>query len=118
MGRILGEVTVRCNSKQLKTETGNSTLNPGGYAYTDHIGPGKSWGASRVYKAPTMQVTISADEDVDVMEINAFEDATLTWEGDNGVDYMMVGCSPAEPFVVSESGTITGTFRGLKTVKV
>lgn len=52
------------------------------------------------------------------MEINAFEDATLTWEGDNGVDYMMVGCSPAEPFVVSESGTITGTFRGLKTVKV
>lgn len=29
MGRILGEVTVRCNSKQLKTETGNSTLNPG-----------------------------------------------------------------------------------------
>lgn len=114
--RILGEVVVRSNGNQLKTKKG-STLMPGGYTYTDHIGPGKSWGASREFTAPTMQVTIAAAEDVDVLDINAMEAATLTWEGDNGIDYMMTGCSPQAPFQLTDSGEITGTFRGEKVEK-
>lgn len=111
--RILGEVVVRSNGNQLKTKKG-STLNPGGYTNTSHIGPGRVWGKSREYTAPTIQVTIAAAEDVDVMEINAMEAATLTWEGDNGIDYMMTGCSPQAPFQLSDSGEITGTFEGEK----
>ncbi|EQB9058557.1 phage tail tube protein [Vibrio parahaemolyticus] len=117
MGRILGEVVIRANSKQLKTKKG-STLNPGGYTRTKHTGPGRVWGESKEYTPPTIQVVIAADEDVSVVDINKIENATLTWEGDNGVDYMMTGSSPSEPFTLSDSGEITGTFGGDEVVEV
>ncbi|SKA69366.1 phage tail tube protein [Enterovibrio nigricans] len=37
MGKILGEVVIRSNGKQLKTKKG-STLNPGGYTLTLMLG--------------------------------------------------------------------------------
>ncbi len=37
MANVLGEVVIRSNGKQLKTKKG-STLNPGGFNYTDHMG--------------------------------------------------------------------------------
>ncbi|EJL6357295.1 phage tail tube protein [Vibrio cholerae] len=117
MANVLGEVVIRSNGKQLKTKKG-STLNPGGYTYTDHMGPGRSWGSSREFSTPTIQVVITAAEDVDVLEVNAIRNATLTWEGDNGIDYMMTGCSPQAPFTVSDSGEITGTFRGEKVERI
>lgn len=117
MGQILGEVVIRANSKQLKTKPG-STLNPGGYTRTKHPGPGRVWGSSKQYTPPSISVVIAADEDVDVTDINAIENATLTWEGDNGVDYMMNGSSPQAPFTLSDSGEIAGTFEGDKVEKV
>ncbi|CSD36679.1 tail tube protein [Vibrio cholerae] len=53
-----------------------------------------------------------------MLEINAIRNATLTWEGDNGIDYMMTGCSPQAPFTVSDAGEITGTFRGEKVERI
>ena len=111
MGQILGQVVIRANSKQLKTKKG-STLNPGGCKYTLHAGPGKIWGKSKEFVAATVSVVIAADEDVDVVEINKITDATLNWEGDNGVNYMITGASPQDPFQLSDSGDITGTFEG------
>lgn len=118
MGQILGGVTIRNNGTRMKTKDG-AQLNPGGYTNTSHIGNGKVWGSSKKFQQPTMQVTIAADEDVDVIEINAITGATLTWEGDNGVDYMMTGAEPQEPFVLnSDTGEITGTFQGDKVEKI
>lgn len=117
MGQILGEVTIRSNGKQLKTKKG-AELNPGGFTRTPHKGPGKVWGHSKEYVEPTVTVVIAADEDVDVLEINAIDDATLTWEGDNGVDYMITKCSPQSPFTLSDSGEIRGTFTGDKVEKI
>lgn len=118
MGMILGEVTIRANGKQLKTKAG-AVLNPGGYTRTQHNGPGKSWGKSRKYVGPSIQMIIAADEDVDVMEINAMENVTLTWEGDNGVRYMMTNSSTNEPATLREdSGDIDATFFGDKTVGI
>lgn len=117
MGMILGEVVIRNNGKQLKTLPG-STLNPGGYTRTSHIGPGKVWGKSRKYTAPTIDTSIAADEDVDVLEINAIENATMVWEGDNGVDYMMTDCAPNAPATLSDDGTIKVTFEGNQVTKV
>lgn len=111
MGQILGQVVVRANSKQLKTKKG-STLNPGGYNHVSHVGPNRIWGKSKEFVAATVSVVIAADEDVDVVAINNITDATLTWEGDNGVDYMITGASPQNPFQLSDSGEITGTFEG------
>ena len=118
MGMILGEVTIRANGKQLKTKAG-AVLNPGGYTRTQHTGPGKVWGKSKKYSPPSIELVIAADEDVDVMEINAIENATLVWEGDNGVSYMMTGSAVAEPASLrEESGDIAATFFGDKVVGI
>jgi hypothetical protein len=118
MGQVLGEVTIRSNGKQFKTK-GGAVLNPGGYSRTQHVGPGKVWGKSKKYSPPSIEMVIAADEDVDVMEINAIEDATLTWEGDNGVSYMMTKASTNEPASLrEESGDIATTFFGDKVVRI
>jgi len=118
MGMILGEVTIRANGKQLKTKAG-AVLNPGGYTRTQHAGPGKVWGKSRKYSPPSIELVIAADEDVDVIEINAMENATMTWEGDNGVSYMMTQASTNEPATLREdSGDIAATFFGDKVVGI
>ncbi|MEZ8102151.1 phage tail tube protein [Vibrio bivalvicida] len=111
MGQILGQVVIRSNGTQMKTKKG-STLNPGGYNHVSHPGPNRIWGKSKEFVAATVAVVIAADEDVDVVDINNITDATLTWEGDNGVDYMITGASPQAPFQLSDSGEITGTFEG------
>lgn len=113
MGSILGGVVVRHNGKQFKTQAG-STLNPGGYTRTSKIGPDRVWGQNKVYTAPTITMVIAADEDVDVLDINAIEFATLTWEGDNGVDYMMTDASAQGPATLSDSGDINVVFEGNK----
>lgn len=118
MGTILGEVTIRANGKQFKTK-GGAVLNPGGYTRTQHTGPGRVWGKSKKYSPPSIEIVIAADEDVDVIEINAIEDATMTWEGDNGVSYMMTKASTNEPATLrEESGDIAATFFGDKVVGI
>ncbi|WP_421195254.1 phage tail tube protein [Aeromonas jandaei] len=118
MADILGEVTIRVNGKELKTKTG-SVLNPGGFTRTQHTGGGKVRGVSKRYTAPSIETVIAAAEDVDVMEINAIENAAMVWEGDNGVFYMMTGSAVAEPATLrEESGDIAVTFVGDKVVRI
>jgi len=117
MGQILGEVTIRANGQQFKTKPG-AVLNPGGYTRTQHLGPGRVWGKSKKYSPPSIEMVIAADEDVDVIEINAIENATLVWEGDNGVSYMMTGASTNEAAPLrEESGDIAVTFFGDRVVR-
>lgn len=118
MSDILGEVTIRVNGKELKTKTG-STLNPGGFTRTQHTGGGKVRGVSKRYTPPSIETVIAAAADVDVIEINAIENATLVWEGDNGVTYMMTGAAVAEVAPLrEESGDIAVTFFGDKVVGI
>ena len=118
MSDILGEVTIRVNGKELKTKTG-STLNPGGFTRTQHTGGGKVRGVSKRYTPPSIETVIAAAADVDVIEINAIENATLVWEGDNGVTYMMTGAATAEVAPLrEESGDIAVTFFGDKVVGI
>ena len=118
MGQILGEVTIRVNGNQIKSKPG-AVLNPGGYTRTQHLGPGRVWGKSRKYAPPSIEMVIAADEDVDVMLINAIENAAIVWEGDNGVSYMMTGASVGEPATLrEESGDIAATFQGDRVVRI
>lgn len=115
---VLGQVTIRANGKQMKTKAG-ATLNVGGWKNVPHPKPGGgSWGSSRVYVTPTLQLVLVAAEDVDVKEINDMQDVTIVWEGDNGIDYMITKCNPQDPFVLNDSGEITGTFEGDKSERV
>lgn len=112
MGMILGEVTIRVNGKEIKSK-GGATLNSGGYSRAQHMGAGRVWGMSRKFAPPSIELVIAADEDVDVMEINAIENATMIWEGDNGTSYMMTQCAVGEPASLrEESGDISATFLG------
>ncbi len=114
---VLGQVTIRVNNQQIKSKKG-WTLNAAGYNTTEHNGPDCSWGVSREYVNPTLTGPIAAADDVDVMEINAITDATIVWDGDNGISYLITGCCPQSPFTVSDSGDIQGTFRGDKMEKL
>ncbi|MFA0001688.1 phage tail tube protein, partial [Vibrio lentus] len=95
-----------------------STLNPGGVTNTSHNGPKRIWGFSQEFVPSTLSVVIAADEDVDVVAINAMKNVTLTFEGDNGLDYMITDANPQDPFVLSDSGEITGTYIGNPAVPV
>ncbi|EIJ6701617.1 phage tail tube protein [Serratia marcescens] len=115
---ILGMAAIRVNGREIKTE-GSSTLNPGGYARTMHSGGGKHWGTSRKMAAPSIQLTIAAAEDMDVIEISNWENVTVMFEGDNGLSYMMTGAAAENPAELSEdNGQISVTFLGTKCVKV
>lgn len=114
---ILGEVTIRVNGKELKTKEG-ATLNPGGYTNTPHVGKGKVHGYSRKYNAPSIECTLVADEDVDILEVNQISNATAVWEGDNGKDYMMDKATTAEPATLSDSGEIKLKLLGSTVKKV
>nr|WP_213680122.1 phage tail tube protein [Serratia marcescens] len=115
---ILGEAAIRVNGREIKSK-GTSTLNPGGFARTMHSGGGKNWGYSRKTTHPTVQVTIAADEDVDVIEIGQWEQVTVMFEGDNGLSYMVTGAAAENPATLSEdNGQIEVTFIGTKCVKV
>ena len=87
---ILGQAAIRINGREIKT-TGKSTLNPGGKTRTQHMGGGKVWGLAGKMAGPSIQMTIAAAEDVDVVEISGWEGVTVMFEGDNGLTYMMTG---------------------------
>ena len=115
---ILGQAAIRINGREIKT-TGKSTLNPGGKTRTQHMGGGKVWGLACKMAGPSIQMTIAAAEDVDVVEISGWEGVTVMFEGDNGLTYMMTGAATAEPATLDEdAGTISANFLGEKLVKV
>ena len=115
---ILGMAAIRINGREIKT-TGKSTLNPGGKTRTQHMGGGKVWGLAGKMAGPSIQMTIAAAEDVDVVEISGWEGVTVMFEGDKGLTYMMTGAATAEPATLDEdAGTISANFLGEKLVKV
>lgn len=118
MATILGMASIRINGREIKTE-GKSTLNPGGFARTQHMGGGKVWGLSRKMAAPSIKLTIAAADDMDVIEISGWEEVTVMFEGDNGLNYMMTGSATDTPAELDEdAGTISANFIGTKLVKV
>jgi len=118
MSSILGMAAIRINGREIKTE-GKSTLNPGGYQRQQHMGAGKIWGISRKTAAPSIKLTIAADQDVDVIEISNWEDVTVMFYGDNGLNYMMTKAATDSPAELDEdAGTVTANFIGVQCVKV
>lgn len=115
---ILGFATIRANGVELKTE-GDATFNPGGFNRKQHTGGGKVRGISEAFVAPTLTCDISVDEDVDAIELNDMRDATITFEGNNGVSYMMTQAALEAPAAVSTDGKLSGLkWVGVKAKKI
>ncbi|HGY4723284.1 TPA: phage tail tube protein [Citrobacter amalonaticus] len=118
MANILGMAAIRINGREIQTE-GKSSLNPGGYDRQQHMGGGKVWGNSRKMAGPSIQLTIAADQNVDVIEISQWEDVTIMFYGDNGLNYMLTRCATDKPATLDEDGgTVSANFIGVKCVKV
>lgn len=118
MGQILGEVTIRVNGKEIKSK-GGATLDPGGNEWTQHTGAGKVWGESKKFTAPKLTgVAIAADEDVDVLEVRAIANATITWEGDNGVSYQLSSCFCTSATLGEADGDVKAEFSGRKITRI
>lgn len=114
---ILGNVVIRVNGTEIKSKDG-ATLNPGGYERTPHNGGGRTIGYSRKWLNPSIECTIAADEDVDVIEINNIEEATITFEGDNGLSYLITKCAVSTPCTLSDTGEIKANFIGSTCKKI
>ena len=104
---ILGEAVIRCNGVQLKTSSG-AKLNPGGFERKSHKGGGKIWGQSESIVEPYVECELVADEELDIFEINEMRDATITFEGNNGLSYMLTGCTLEKPAEISDEGKVSG----------
>lgn len=115
---IFGEATLRCNGEEWKT-VGTAKFFPGGSSRTTHTGGGKVRGKSEKFVPPHIECQFAVDEDVDVIEINEITDGTITFEGNNGVSYMITGASLDEPIGFSDEGTTdTGKWTGSKAKKI
>ncbi|EMO4249246.1 phage tail protein [Citrobacter freundii] len=118
MAKILGMASIHINGREIKTE-GKSTLNPGGFSRQQHMGGGKVWGNSRKMAGPSIKLTIAAAADMDVIEISGWEDVTVMFYGDNGLNYMMTGSATDNPAELDEdAGTISANFIGEKCVRI
>ncbi|SHG64640.1 Phage tail tube protein [Pantoea sesami] len=118
MPKILGQASIYINGREIKTE-GKSSLNPGGYSRQQHMGGGKVWGNSSKMAGPSIKMTIAAAADMDVIEISRWEDVTVMFFGDNGLNYMMTGAATDNPAELDEDGgTISANFIGEKCVRV
>lgn len=104
---ILGEATIRANGEELKT-TGEAQFNPGGFERQQRTGGGKVRGLSEKYVGPSLTCDLAADEDVDPTTINKMRNATITFEGNNGVSYMMTGAALEQPVPLGTEGTLSG----------
>lgn len=117
MANILGMAAIRINGREIKTE-GKSTLNPVAMPASN------TWAAVRSGEfpqdgCPSIKLTIAADRDVDVIEISNWEDVTVMFYGDNGLNYMMTGAATDNPAELDEdAGTVSANFIGVKCVKV
>ncbi len=115
---ILGEAVIRSNGVQLKTTSG-AKINVGGYERKSHDGGGKSWGQSEKFVAPFIECDLVADESLDIFELNQMRNATITFEGNNGLSYMMTGCSLEKPAEISDEGKVSGLkWLGIKCKKM
>ncbi|MDA0148856.1 phage tail tube protein [Vibrio sp. LaRot3] len=114
---LFGVATVRCNGTELKT-TGTAKFFPGGYERESKMGGGKVRGHTEKFVAPYVEAPLAVDEDVDVIEINNIRDATITFECDNGLKYIMTGSALESPIGISEGGeTDPGKWIGKKAKK-
>lgn len=102
MGMITGKATIRWDGNVLATENG-ATLNPGGVNRTGERHGGKSY-----YKEdevnPSLECNVIHDKDTDIIALSGITGATIEFETDTGLTYILRQAFTTEPVVV-DTGT-------------
>lgn len=102
MGNILGEATIRTNGKTIRT-MGGAELDLGGKENEAVTGAGQVWGFKSVYKAPSLSAKVAASEDTDFDELQNLSDATVDFDGDNGLRFLINRAFRTGTIKISES---------------
>ncbi|WP_332832940.1 phage tail tube protein [Escherichia coli] len=110
MAKILGMATIRVMAAKLKPrgnprESGRLQSHPA-YGRRQGLGHLQQDGLA------VHQGDHCAAADMDVIEISSWEDVTVMFYGDNGLNYMMTGSATDNPAELDEdSGTISANYR-------
>ncbi|MCX7071212.1 MAG: phage tail tube protein [Gammaproteobacteria bacterium] len=116
--RILGRATIKVDGRELNTKRG-STLDPGGEKRTAVVGSRRVHGFSSELMAPSLELKITQTPEFGLEEIRAIEDATVLFDGDDGVSYVLSGAFCTDPPKLSEvDGEITATFSAISCDRV
>ncbi|WP_292999573.1 phage tail tube protein [Nevskia sp.] len=110
--KILGRATIKFDGRTVLSKKG-STLDPGGVARTPVVGSRSVHGFTEELTACSLDVKITQTDEIALEEIRAIEDATIVFEGDDGVSYVITGAfSTTTPKLAETEGEISATFSG------
>lgn len=113
MAKVLGRVTIKVDGVTVKSKPG-STLTRGGRQRTPQVGDNEIHGASETLVPPELTVTITQTKEVTLETIEAIEEATILFEGDDGVSYVLdKAFSTTAPTLNSSNGEIRATFSAI-----
>ncbi len=118
MSQLLGKARIRANGKELLTLPGSS-LKIGGDKRTPVVGALKVHGFTAEIVPPMLSCKITQTRDIDVSDVDAITEATILWEGDDGINYVITGgfCQ-GESELNEKAGEITASFSGVSCVRV
>lgn len=108
--KILGRATIKVDGRKLDTKRGSS-LDPGGVKRTPVVGATSIHGFSGETVPPTLELKITQTASFGLEEIGSIEDATISFEGDDGITYVLSGAFCTETPKLNEvEGEITASF--------
>jgi len=105
MSKITGKAIIKEDGEEWRTEDG-ATYNPGGQNRTSKMGGGKHHGYQEEDVPPSLECSVFHTKDISVRRLSDITDATIMFESDNGVTYVLRGAFTTEPVAVdSKAGT-------------
>lgn len=110
--KILGRATVKVDGRTVLNKRG-ATLDIGGVQRTPVIGSQGVHGFSEEIQAPKLDLRITQDASFALEDIRKIENATILFQGDDGVSYVLNGAfSTSVPTLAEVDGEITASFSG------
>lgn len=99
--KLLGRVSLKVNGQTILSKRG-STLDPGGEKRTPVVGSSSVHGFSAELMPPMVTCKITQTANLAVTDVAAISDATLLWQGDDGISYVLTGAWCMEPPKLAE----------------
>ena len=115
MSQRLGKAFIKWDGKLLESMP-DAKLSLGGVERAPVIGANAVHGFSEKIKESTLECEISMSAETRLAELNAIQDATITFEADVGQTYIMRNAFLTEPPTVTagDGGKVTLKFAGPK----
>ena len=95
MAQVTGIVYIHANGSLLRTKEG-ATLMTGGQERTAQVGH-RVYGFAEKIVPSTVTMTLAHTADTDIEELNGLTDATLVFECDTGVSYLIANAFTTKP---------------------